>query len=168
MEDADKENENRNYQQILSDIYKGLNEMRTSHNNLIWQTPALSLTAQAFLLTISLGPSESQVSRTIASIISIMISILSVQLIERHSYFETSYSKIIEQLEKEHNYKLHFKGKELLPHARIDTFPYEFLAKKNCFSRFKSTQVWMALLLSFTVISSFIIILTWCFPWALT
>ena len=40
---------------IVSNIYKSLTERRITYDNLTWQTPALSLTAQAFLLTISLG-----------------------------------------------------------------------------------------------------------------
>ena len=168
MEDTKSKEVNSQDQQVLSDIYKALTERRISHDNLTWQTPALSLTAQAFLLTISLGPSESQVSRTIASIISIMISILSVQLIERHSFFETTFSKILEEFEKKHNYKLYFEKEEFFPHAHINTFSSRFSARKNFLSKVKSRDVWMMLLLSFTFVSSFIIFLTWVLPWTLT
>jgi hypothetical protein len=167
MEDTKSKEENSQDQSVLSDIYKALTERRISHDNLTWQTPALSLTAQAFLLTISLGPSESQVSRTIASIISIMISILSVQLIERHSFFETTFSKILEEFEKKYNYKLYLDEGEILPHAHINTLPQKLLGREGRFSKFKSRYLWMVLLLSFSFISLFIIFLTWVCPWIL-
>lgn len=44
---------------------------RVNHwDQLLWQMPVLSMTAQAFLFTISLGPDTSQVARTIACILS--------------------------------------------------------------------------------------------------
>jgi hypothetical protein len=50
-----------------------------SYTTLLWQVPALSLTAQAFLLTIALGPNNKW-SKIIASVLSIVIALASTRL----------------------------------------------------------------------------------------
>jgi len=50
-----------------------------SYTTLLWQVPALSLTAQSFLMTIALGD-NSNVARLIASVLSIMIAGTSISL----------------------------------------------------------------------------------------
>lgn len=51
-----------------------------SYNTLLWQVPALSLTAQAFLMTIALSPDSNRVARLITSVLSIIIAFASTQL----------------------------------------------------------------------------------------
>jgi hypothetical protein len=51
-----------------------------SYTTLLWQVPALSLTAQAFLMTIALGSDSSNLARLIASWLSMIISVASSQL----------------------------------------------------------------------------------------
>lgn len=51
-----------------------------SYTTMLWQVPALGLTAQAFLMTIALGSDSSNVARVIAALLSVVISVASTQL----------------------------------------------------------------------------------------
>jgi hypothetical protein len=52
-----------------------------SYTTLVWQVPALSLTAQSFLLTIALGSDSTKYARLIASGLSVVISWASYALL---------------------------------------------------------------------------------------
>ncbi|WP_404381130.1 hypothetical protein LL946_12555 [Knoellia locipacati] len=53
----------------------------------LWQVPGLSLTAQAFLLTIALGSrSYSANERLVAAALGLVVALASVQLMRRHRY----------------------------------------------------------------------------------
>lgn len=49
----------------MDQIYGPLTARRSQSDSLMWQTPALTLAAQAFLLTISLGADSSHFARTV-------------------------------------------------------------------------------------------------------
>jgi hypothetical protein len=51
-----------------------------SYTTMLWQVPALSLTAQAFLMTIALGGDSTNVARIIATLLSLVISVASISL----------------------------------------------------------------------------------------
>lgn len=61
---------------------------RLQWDNLLWQVPVLSLTAQAFLLTIALSADSSRLARIVACSLSIVAAILAVQLMTRHRQAE--------------------------------------------------------------------------------
>lgn len=52
----------------------------------MWQTPALALTAQAFLLTISLDQTEHWLSRAVTACLGAAIAAMSVQLMAKHRF----------------------------------------------------------------------------------
>ncbi len=53
----------------------------------LWQVPGLSLTAQAFLLTIALGTqSHSENERLAAAALGLVVALASVQLMKRHRF----------------------------------------------------------------------------------
>jgi hypothetical protein len=56
-------------------------------NALLWQTPSLALTAQAFLLTISLGADTIRPIRIVVSVLGLVVGIMSMQLMAKHHYF---------------------------------------------------------------------------------
>jgi ADP-ribose pyrophosphatase YjhB (NUDIX family) len=64
--------------------YEALNDRYISHNELMWQTPVLAMTAMAFLLTIALGQGNDY-RRALAAALSAMIAIVSAQLMAKHS-----------------------------------------------------------------------------------
>ena len=51
-----------------------------SYTTLLWQVPALSLTAQSFLLTIALGPGSSKAGRLITSVLSFVVAVAAMLL----------------------------------------------------------------------------------------
>ncbi|MGP3924768.1 hypothetical protein [Streptomyces sp. 8N616] len=69
-------------------VYQAVAARRMQWDALLWQVPALSLTAQAFLFTIALGPESSRYARVIASALAIVMSVLSLHLMARHRQAE--------------------------------------------------------------------------------
>jgi hypothetical protein len=69
-------------------IYQVVAARRQQWDNLVWQVSALSLTAQAFLLTIALGGPSSQPARLFASFFSVVVSFLCITLMTRHRQSE--------------------------------------------------------------------------------
>lgn len=80
--------------------YVILNNRRDNFNNLIWQTPGLSLVAQAFLFTIILSDSSSMLASFIASFLSVSVSVASRHLLDKHRYAETECAKMLQDDEK--------------------------------------------------------------------
>ena len=66
--------------------YEVLAHRATAHNGLLWQTPALALAAQAFLLTIALGPDSSTLARCLSSALAALLSLMSYQLMRKHTH----------------------------------------------------------------------------------
>ena len=78
--------------------YQVLAARRQSYDNMLWQTPVISLTAQAFLFTIALG-TGAKVSRLIAGCLALIAALASSQLLAKHRYFEIYYSRLLEDVE---------------------------------------------------------------------
>jgi hypothetical protein len=69
-------------------IYEAVAARRNNFDTLVWQVPALSLTAQAFLFTIALGSDSSRPARIISSVLGIIIVFLCITLMARHRQAE--------------------------------------------------------------------------------
>lgn len=82
-------------------VYQVVAARKLNQDSLLWQVPSLSLTAQAFLFSISLGNS-SKVSRIIASALSVLMCGLTLHLMGRHRILEVRDSKWLEEYEKQH------------------------------------------------------------------
>ena len=75
-------------------------QRRVSTDAMMWQVPALSLTAQSFLLTIVLGgASTAAASRVIAAAVGAVISFGALQQMLKHRYHEEMLSRWLEHLE---------------------------------------------------------------------
>jgi len=110
LKDSDKMNVHvlsKVYYEINSDLsetqYEILNSRRDSFNNLVWQTPVLSLTAQAFLFTIIYTSTASNVARTIVAALSIILALASIQLLLKHRFMEAEHAKFLHTFEKTQN-----------------------------------------------------------------
>jgi hypothetical protein len=53
---------------------------------MLWQTPTIALTAQAFLLTIALNPGSPFFATCLASALGMLVAVLSMQLMARHRF----------------------------------------------------------------------------------
>lgn len=67
---------------------------------MMWQVPGLALTAQAFLMTIALSPGAGRLARVISGVLSMVVSFLSVQLLEKHRRHELADSIWLQEFER--------------------------------------------------------------------
>lgn len=101
---------------VLAAIYQSLAARRLGYDTLMWQVPVLSLTAQAFLLTIALGSASRPAARLASAILSFVVAIISLQLMAKHRHNEEIDSRLAERLERE----LHLDTAiGFIPHTRI-------------------------------------------------
>lgn len=69
--------------------YELLNDRRNSFNHLLWQAPALSLTAQAFLFSIVFSKDVQPADQLLAAVLALAAALASVQLLAKHRAGET-------------------------------------------------------------------------------
>jgi hypothetical protein len=96
MTDADIARDN-----ISRDAYAAVAARRTQFDQLVWQVPVLSLTAQAFLFSIALSPAGTRTTRIIASLLSLVMTFLSLHLMVKHRQAEVADGQWLEAYEKE-------------------------------------------------------------------
>jgi len=129
---------------IMNNIQYSLsNARRDAFNNLVWQTPLLSLTAQAFLFTISLSSSYTTKARLIAATLSLIVALASIQLLKKHRSMENHCAKILHDYEKDLG--LYEINQKLIP--------------EGWFARISSYRIWIFVLSSFAI-AAFLVILT--------
>lgn len=117
---------------ISDQQYGMIAKTRDNFNTLLWQIPALSLSAQAFLFQIILGDASSR-SKQIAAVLSISAALASCQLMAKHRFGEISYTRLLDDVEQS-------KGLQNINQHIMST---------NIFSRWSSFVIWQALLLLF-------------------
>jgi hypothetical protein len=81
-------------------VYQALAARRAQWDNLFWQVPVLSFTAQAFLFTIALGPGTTVLGRTISASLSVLISFLSLTLMKGHRRSEIADAVVLQGFEE--------------------------------------------------------------------
>jgi ADP-ribose pyrophosphatase YjhB (NUDIX family) len=109
--------------------YAALTTRCVSHNELMWQTPALAMTAMAFLLTIGLGDSDNW-KRSLAAGLACLVAIVSAQLMARHSRSQIADSDALSGLETR---------LRMLP---VNQKPVEQVARRT--ANILQLQVWLA------------------------
>jgi hypothetical protein len=103
---------------------------------MVWQTPALSLTAQAFLFTIALGEGTSG-ARLISALLALVAALASMQLMAKHRYLEIQDAKLLERYEE---------ANDLEPiHARPND------EEAAWYNQLSSYKVWLAMMASFAL-----------------
>jgi hypothetical protein len=65
-------------------IFQAVAARQLHYNSQTWQVPVLSLTAQAFLFSISLDSSSTRAARLVASLLTLTTTAASMQLMARH------------------------------------------------------------------------------------
>jgi len=75
--------------------YQLLAARRQNYDAMLWQTPVISLTAQAFLFTIAFGTGDS-LGRLLAALLALVAALASAQLLAKHRYFEIYYARLLE------------------------------------------------------------------------
>lgn len=126
--------------------YQILSNRRISQNELLWQVPAMSFTAQAFLFTIAFGSQIRIEARLIAAFLIIMSSTISIQLMSKNRYLEIKDSISLENIEIR-------LGIDTI-HSKDSAENAPFLAK------LKSYEVWIGGLTVFLIIG--IVLFVYC------
>lgn len=123
---------------IAQDQYDALVARRAALDGMMWQTPALSLTAQAFLFTISLGSGIAPGARLMSAFLALAAALASIQLMAKHRYHEVRDSRLLEEFERDsgNNY--------VVIHGRPSDTDKEWY-------HFSSYNVWIAMLAVFAL-----------------
>ncbi|MFE4197358.1 hypothetical protein ACFRJ9_15955 [Paenarthrobacter sp. NPDC056912] len=82
-------------------VYEALTARVGHRDGLLWQSPALALTAQAFLLTIALGHESTSFARLISALLGTAITVLSIQLMRKHRMYLWNEMIAMHALERE-------------------------------------------------------------------
>ncbi len=123
---------------ISDDQYNVLAARRVATNGLLWQSPALSLTAQAFLFTIALDSGTVVGARLIAAFLALVASLVSMQLMAKNRYFEKRDSGMLEEYEKAKQ-----KDSFQIIHGPPD------YSKAAWYEKIKSYHLWLFMLAAF-------------------
>jgi hypothetical protein len=81
-------------------LYEAVASRRAQWDNLLWQVPVLSFTAQAFLFTIALGADTRLAARILACLLSLVITVLSIHLMCRHRQADVTDAEWLEEYEQ--------------------------------------------------------------------
>lgn len=126
--------------EVLVTTYQVVAARRAGYDSLMWQVPSLGLAAQAFLLTLALGPDTAQVPRLAASFLAGVLALLSMQLMSKHRLHEQLDSKELELLE----HKLGIVSLlGFAPHQRTRDRAQRQEAHVGRWTAFPSYRVWM-------------------------
>ncbi|WP_406437695.1 hypothetical protein OHB00_24810 [Streptomyces sp. NBC_00631] len=80
--------------QVVAAGHAGLDQM-------VWQVPGIALTAQAFLMTIGLGPGSGQLARLGSGLLSVVVAFMSVELLMRHRLSAIADAVWLERFERD-------------------------------------------------------------------
>ena len=100
MQEADQAAHDAAERELLLAVYEAVTARRNTYDSLFWEVPALSLTAQAFLMTIALGPDTARGARVIAAAVGFLMALISVQLFTKHRALERLNSQMAELCER--------------------------------------------------------------------
>ena len=128
-------------------LYQIVAERRIAYDGMMWQAPFLSLTAQAFLLTIALSADTYPTGRIISALLGVFAAGASIQLMLKHRCNELADSKWLQAYEELHS--------ECRPiHAKRRSF-----STTTFITDVPSTWVWIAALAVFGAAALFALII---------
>ncbi|KQQ89722.1 MULTISPECIES: hypothetical protein [Micrococcaceae] len=88
---------NHHYDQLT---YEMLTARFLAHDELLWQTPVLALTAQSFLMSISLDDGITNIAGATAAAMGAILILMSMHLLGRHRFLELIEKHKLKQLEE--------------------------------------------------------------------
>jgi hypothetical protein len=146
---------------ITPEVYEAFAARQRDQDALLWQTPALSLTAQAFLFSIALSHGNTEAARLLAASLSLIISFLSIQLMAKHRYIALVRARLLVRLESNQEITA-ILG--VSPHADIPALGAAANEPENWFVALRSSLVWMYGLAIFGIASAAVIVMTAVWP----
>lgn len=146
--------------------YQALVARRLQWDNLLWQVPILSFTAQAFLFSVALGADTSRVGRLASSTLAVVIAFLSVTLMKSHRRAELTDAHWLRDLEREElDAPLHIHGEVFRERRSLTSSDAGLLDK--WIPNVRGYRTWVLGLTSFGLMALFIIVVTIVDPAAL-
>jgi hypothetical protein len=97
---VDAEGEQQISRESAAELVTMIEARRLATVNLIYQSPALSLAAQAFLFVIALDPATSGLGRLIASVVGALAAAATALSILKHNYTEEKYGSAVDHLQE--------------------------------------------------------------------
>ncbi|WP_433755094.1 hypothetical protein [Nocardia sp. CA-135398] len=85
----------------LEMVYQTVADRRLQYENLLWQVPTLSLTAQAFLFSIAMAAASDSIARIASSLLALIVSIISIMLMASHRLAERKDASWLERFEQQ-------------------------------------------------------------------
>lgn len=121
--------------------YQVVAARRQNFDSMLWQVPALSLTAQAFLLVIALGSGSGHLARIATGLLSALTALMSAQLLLRQRLHEEADSRWLHNFENSHGLEpVHQRGKDRVAAVNIQA---------RGLAKFPSHQLWSVGLILF-------------------
>lgn len=115
--------------QVIAARHMGLDQM-------VWQVPGIALTAQAFLMTIGLGPGVGHLARFVSGLLSLVIAAMSVQLLMRHRLSARADAVWLEDFERTQGWTV--------MHRPLGDRCAQFGVQMRGMARLRSYSVWIA------------------------
>jgi hypothetical protein len=78
---------------------------RQGFDTMMWQVPALSLTAQSFLLSLAYDAQSGRLAGAVAGTLSVVVSLMSIQLLLRQRQNELTDSLLLHRIELENGWQ---------------------------------------------------------------
>ena len=122
-------------------LYAILASRRIAYDSMMWQTPALGLTAQAFLLTIALSSGNSVAGRRIAALLALVVALISMQLMAKHRKLELIDSRFLERIERDALVLCSVLG--VVPHSKPESRAPHADVVLRWWDRKSSYAIWM-------------------------
>ena len=136
----------------LTLTYQILASRRLGYDTLMWQAPALGLTAQAFLFTVALSADSSRTARLVASFLALVTSVISIQLVSKHRHHEMIDSLSLQDMEEKHGWDpIHEHPAKRAKQKGVS---------RNWFVALSSYRVWILGLASFGLAAILVIAIT--------
>lgn len=145
---------------VRGDVYVAISARRTAFDTLMWQVPALGLTAQAFLLTIALGAGSSRPARYIAASLALGTAVVAIQTMAKHRQNEKTDALILEQLERLFGVYVNGVPPHLPPGARGRAVGNDM----HGWIKVRSFDLWVASLVCFALAAAAIIVIATVAP----
>lgn len=128
--------ESQSSKDVLLAQYGVVAARRQNFDAMVWQVPALALTAQAFLMTIALGPETGHLARIAAGLLSALAALMSVQLLLRQRAHELADARWLHKFELKHGWEPIHQH----PDGRVAAAGIEIPR----FTRMRSHRFWIA------------------------
>jgi hypothetical protein len=133
------------------DLYEIIGYRQQALDTTVWQFPILSLTGQAFLMMISLGPDYSIAARAVSSFLSIAVSLTSIHAMWKARVFEIEDSRWCAEYERRRWGKQ--RGKKAAPHDGR-----RLISSNPFYVRMRSVRAWTVTLGLFGLVSLIILV----------